>query len=540
MLKNFYISEKITNNYFFLFLFFIFFFILSTYLCYWQGMYNNDPVHWGFMLKNAIDLKNGLIPFKDIFIQYGILTTVTHSISLLIYENLFSLIIITNLFFFISKMFIFLIIKDITNDIKISLLGFLTLHFFFSFATIPWSVYISSPFIMGGIYFFLKYYDTKKFYISGLFFGLACLSRQTFFHPIILTTFLFFIFIYTTKKKINLYNLLNFILGLFIPISIFFVYLIWNGLLNYWYIDSVLYINKFVNFLYTNPQIFGFAKIIKETINIFKYAFFKFDTRWLFLIIILILNLILLIKYFKKDINFHEKYLFVFILSILLLWGCYSIAGWEIFRIASSSIVGFSLIFLTINKISFRSYPNILNFKKILLFFNLFFIIIFIFFKNSGNYFSPISDHQIKHSTFVTQPEIFKGKRWYGENIVYYNNLIDDFNKIKNMKKCEIKYEINRTMDNFIPSLSPFKKWQLAPSYNWDFLNKLRSDIDPEIKIKNGNDTVIYEMAYKKDLENNEKLYSSNFYLYKEISVPYALYIAPDQYLRIYLPKNCR
>ena len=47
-------------------------------------------------------------------------------------------------------------------------------------------------------------------------------------------------------------------------------------------------------------------------------------------------------------------------------------------------------------------------------------------------------------------------------------------------------------------------------------------------------------MAYKKDLENNEKLYSSNFYLYKEISVPYALYIAPDQYLRIYLPKNCK
>ena len=100
MLKSFYISEKITNNYFFLFLFFILFFILSTYLCYWQGMYNNDPVHWGFMLKNAIDLKNGLIPFKDIFIQYGILTTVAHSISLLIYENLFSLIIITNLFFF--------------------------------------------------------------------------------------------------------------------------------------------------------------------------------------------------------------------------------------------------------------------------------------------------------------------------------------------------------------------------------------------------------------------------------------------------------
>ena len=530
--------NKIYSNNFFLFFFFLFFFLTSTYLCYEQGIYNNDPLHWGFMLKNAIDLKNGLIPFKDIFIQYGILTTIIHSISLRIYENLFSLIIITNTFFFISKIFMFLIIKEITQDIKIALISFLTIYLFFPFSTLPWSVYIASPFIMSGVFFFLKYYEKKNIFISGFLFGIACLARQTFFHPITLSFLIFFIFLFFIKKKI-FQNFLYLISGFLLPILSFFFYLITNDLLNFWYIDSVLYIKKFVEFLSTNPKLFGYIKIIKETLIIFKYAFLNFDTRWFFLVAILFLNLFILIKFFKKEIYFDEKYLFIFILSILLLWGCYSIAGWEIFRVSSSAIVGFSTIFLFAKEITFLKKKLNYNFKKLLIIFNLIFIVLFLFSKNSGNYF-PVTEFQYKHTMLVTEPKIFKGKRWLGENIEYYNNLTKYFDEIKNLKKCTIKHEINRTMDNFIPSLSPFQKWQLAPSYNWDFLNKLRGDIDPEIKIKNGTDTVIYEMAYKKDLEKNQIIYDKNFYLFKEIPVPFALYIAADQYLRIYLPINCR
>ena len=47
----------------------------------WQGAYNNDPIHWGLMLSNAKDLYEGQLPYKDIFIQYGILTTLIHSFA---------------------------------------------------------------------------------------------------------------------------------------------------------------------------------------------------------------------------------------------------------------------------------------------------------------------------------------------------------------------------------------------------------------------------------------------------------------------------
>ena len=40
-----------------------------------ESRVNTDALHWGLMYANATQLKQGLIPFKDIFIQYGFLTT---------------------------------------------------------------------------------------------------------------------------------------------------------------------------------------------------------------------------------------------------------------------------------------------------------------------------------------------------------------------------------------------------------------------------------------------------------------------------------
>ena len=47
----------------------------------WQGAYNIDPHHWGLMLSNAKDLYEGQTPYQDIFIQYGILTTILQAFA---------------------------------------------------------------------------------------------------------------------------------------------------------------------------------------------------------------------------------------------------------------------------------------------------------------------------------------------------------------------------------------------------------------------------------------------------------------------------
>ena len=69
----------------------------------WQGQYTNDAYHWGFIFSNALDILDGKLPYKEIFIQYGLVSTLIHSLILTIFnKNIFSLIAVTCLFYSLS------------------------------------------------------------------------------------------------------------------------------------------------------------------------------------------------------------------------------------------------------------------------------------------------------------------------------------------------------------------------------------------------------------------------------------------------------
>ena len=52
--------------------------IFSFFISIWQAQYIYDGHHWGLMASNAKDLLDGKTPYKDIFIQYGLFTTIVH------------------------------------------------------------------------------------------------------------------------------------------------------------------------------------------------------------------------------------------------------------------------------------------------------------------------------------------------------------------------------------------------------------------------------------------------------------------------------
>ena len=53
----------------------------------WNGQFINDGYHWGFIFSNSLELLNGKKPFEEIFIQYGLGTTLIHSFVLLLFEK---------------------------------------------------------------------------------------------------------------------------------------------------------------------------------------------------------------------------------------------------------------------------------------------------------------------------------------------------------------------------------------------------------------------------------------------------------------------
>ena len=225
-------------------LFSVFFFLslitLITLGTLWQGQYNYDPHHWGLMLSNAKDLFEGKLPYKDIYIQYGFLTTVIHAFSYWLFgKNLFSIIFITGLAYSIGVWLIYLVSLAVSKSLKIALFSAFICFLVHPIAIYPWSNYISFPFFMAGIFFISnEKINSKNYFLSGLFFGIAILSREAIAPPIIFSLILSSLFDYFDEKK----GLLNFlklksylVIGLVLPIIIFLIYLLAYNLLEYWY-----------------------------------------------------------------------------------------------------------------------------------------------------------------------------------------------------------------------------------------------------------------------------------------------------------------
>ena len=96
-------------------------------LSLFQGSYSNDPHHWGLMLSNALDLTKGLFPYRDVFLQYGILTPLIQGFALLLFsETLQSIILITTLAYAVGLLGIYYLALELTKSNKLALYSFLT------------------------------------------------------------------------------------------------------------------------------------------------------------------------------------------------------------------------------------------------------------------------------------------------------------------------------------------------------------------------------------------------------------------------------
>ena len=165
--------------------------IFSLYSLYiFQFQY--DGHHVGLMYSNALDLKNGKIPFKEIFIQYGILTTLIHSIILDLFSNkIFMLNFITLIFYQFSILLITLSVKNLINK-EFAIISYLILIMNHPIPWLPWSNYIAFFFITFCI--FLLTQKKTNYIFLGFFLSLVFLSRQDYLISIIISSLVIFLF----------------------------------------------------------------------------------------------------------------------------------------------------------------------------------------------------------------------------------------------------------------------------------------------------------------------------------------------------------
>lgn len=499
----------------------------------WQGHYVVDHLHWGLMLGNAKDLSSGLLPYKDIYILYGFLTTLVHAFAYSwLGENLTALIGITAFAYAIGLCLIYSLGLQITRDRYLALYSVLTCFLFHPITIYPWSNYIAFPLLLFGLILNLRAVDSRTYFISGLFFGLAVLAREGLAPAVASYLILGGAVDYIAKRgalRSQCSQTGANLLGMVTPLAIMLSYFELVGALPYWH-DISWHLPKLYAREYF-PHMTG-LQLLASLAKQLTLGFRSFDMRWILVGFIILTNIGtiligLLNREFRVSLQNNVK---LSIFSLLLLSSTLHLA--ELFRISTGSIVGIINIYYLLKKINAHHAAFIIT--AVLLLFGITPI-------GSGhnysttNYFFP-SKEVINAAGLVSTPSYFAGQRWSADARVFYNNLHNDLSEIS--KLCNIQYHYNQTYDAFLQVLSPFKKSQLAPFYLSDQMESLRPDLDWKNRLTESSDMIIF-----KHVKNNYDVstaFPPNFAIYKSYPTPRTNFLfTPNTLLLIVVPIAC-
>lgn len=505
----------------------------------WHNQFIYDGYHWGFIFSNSLEFINGKTPYREIFLEYGIVSVIINSLILIVFnKNVYSIIALTCITYSLSLFFISNIVYKITQNKYYSVFSIVIIFILYPWPTVPWPNFYSFFFT---ILFCLYCFNSKKIYslLAGIFLALAYLTLTTVYNYIII---LFFLFVILSIGKIrNRNKLLNILIGFLSVVVIFFCYLGYNNLLDIWISYQKLpFIQQSV---YTEGGNTMYTLLLRYTyfITIYPIKNFILEPQWTIYALFFYSNILTIFFfiiniYNVKNLKFAEE---IFIINLLILsLNVYAqVLGIE--KLATSIALGsVSLVFI------------IFNLKKNDTKFVLFFIIIFtclyslIFTFNLES--SKIAGLRTAHIKELInfklkikndQLRYFKSQKWDNEKWITLDKINNIQKEIK--KKCDLNYGANLTANSFFHSIIQNKKLQIIPFFDKTNGKVFRKLIEPnlinDIQSQINNDNIFLITS-----ENNQKMLNLNEY---DIPIEIMTFNNKDKInnksIYIYFPKNC-
>ena len=478
-----------------------------------------DGGHHGSIFLNGLEILNGKVPYKEIFLQYGYLNALINSITIYFFNyDIIAIYFNTALFYFLSIFFLALTSKSFTN-IYGYIIALIILLFNHPLPEYPWPNYSAFFFLVLAFYIF-KVDSNNSLFFAGFLMALSCLCRENFYYFIIPSLILFNIIIYFYIKDKNKNIFLS--LGFVSPICVFFIYLIFNGIFFDWFNFQklpYLYLDRYnASFLelFTNFILFFLGDVIFNIIN---------QPQYIVILIILLFNLFILIEELLIRKRPNIKIVFI---SIICLSSSIVSLNYELFRLYTSVSIGLPLILyrLGLTKVDDK---NVI-FLFILLFVSLYSIFYFPY--GNVNFFKKIN---IDKSFSSKKIKYFKYQKWENVNWDFVSKINDIDSKIKN--NCDIEYVLNLTPDAFVLVISNLKRIQLSHLFNEhlgrDFALLLQNDFQEKVSNEISNNNIyIYSM------ENNIKILKSSLKNYSIIDT-FNVHGLKGSNVRVYAPNNC-
>jgi hypothetical protein len=494
--------------------------IASFFISIFKSIHNTDPLHFSYLFYDSTKLLEGLTPFKDIHIVYGILTTLIHSFSILIIGNFLLSISIITAFFYALTFYVYYKILCNFNLKKIYVFLAILIIFIMHPAILkPWPDYLAYFFLICSIFFYSKEKQSDYYsFLVGFLLALSVMSRFSFVLP--LSVFFFLILLFEGKKK----RFLIFF-GYVFPLLIFFLYLNINNLYEFWYINcckshSIYQYNHWHPFVKEQYGYLNFFLILDGLlINLFT-SIVTLDFKWFFYFLVLILNTCyLIIKIFSRKllIKTEKKLCLLSVLSILMFSNAVHIPA--IFRLSTGAIIGLVPILCFFEKLTFKNF-FFSNVVRLIIFF---FLIIFILkypFRMLSAYKFILHDNLA-----LSEPKvgILKFQRFPTDVSFFYQQFEKEINKLHS--KYNIAYNYNFTNNSLLPLISKTQSYQFSSFHGhdgflgssaWEKAYEYRPDLSLSAKLKNKSDDIIIFQNVK----NESEIFSDDFFIFSKLNYP--------------------
>jgi hypothetical protein len=455
---------------------------LSFSFSYIESTLNQDNHHWGIMFVQAIGIKQGLIPHKDIMLFYGVLTSLIQSVGIRVFgENFKSLGLTTGLFYSLSLWLSYRVfLKFLTKPF--ALLGTLIMFLLHGYIIYPWSNYYFYTFELLAILYFLGKQVQKNHLISGGFIGLAILTRYTSMQAAV-PQFLAYIFIVDfcgkQETRLSFNKLRSFLVGLATPILIFITYLIFKGGFN----DLVS--NNRLTFMaatsnFREKNYLQYLTDLFQNIIAFSTIPVK-DSRSVFFTIIFFgcLAAFLYFVYQKliRKVHLSTQMNTVILVSLTAIFSYLnSLHLYEVFRLANGSSLGIGVILYGIER-GLNKYSKSVKLLALIPILSLcFFWSDSVILQKTSSVWSPWTINLINGPGVIARKEIsiFNGKVFSQSYLNFYNEI---YNKLSSTEKS--KPLINYTLDTVIPLLDMSRvKLQNVPAYFKDIQEGFPDEVE--------------------------------------------------------------
>ena len=485
--------------------------IILFFISIYQSLFIYDDFHWGLVFANAIDFLSGKLPYKEVFIHYGFLTTFIHALVVWISNyKMISLMIFTSLIYSLAIVQFFFLLKKIFKIEMASIIIFF-LYILHPFPTYPWHNYIVFFFFITSLNLQFINRNLTNF-ISGIMLALCVLASEVFFILLLIILIVEYSLFANNRSRFFIKTI-----GIAIVMFIFFFILISKNLFNDWITHTKI----------TNVILQG-ANLI-EVFLFFLKNFPKLSIKNIFIepyriigIVSILFSFLMILKSLKIKKKLNTKEEIFLLINISSIFFYYTMLHKDnLFRFATGPAIGVISIFYYIDKI------KEVNIKKKLIF--LFFLTIFFSypFEKNDNGNKNYVRQNMKEDYFSSDNfELFKYQIWDAQ---IWNNLIKFKTHLIENKCKDNYYFANLSFNGFYYIIAKdlgYETFQKIPWYeDSKYGNSLYNTFDLnffsvlESNLNKKNIILVAEENIENAIRYNEKIYY--MHNYNNVKLPY-------------------